>query len=263
MAIVTLNKSQELIEKKEGILKILVCDEENGDHPFLHEALQKYYVEFYRPEEGDLLTDSDLLGFDLLILDPKHPEARELLNKACTYYPDNLGRLVTFLLLYGFWITLSGQYDLFHLSLGFLCSLLVGSVSHDLLFEDIRRKNRLFTIIRFIRYLPWLFYQIILANLHVAYLVLSPRMPIDPKIIRFKTKLTSDISKVTLGNSITLTPGTITVDINADEFYVHAISKKVADDLLTGEMEQRIAHIYFEGEELRKNKLSDFEARKE
>jgi multicomponent Na+:H+ antiporter subunit E len=54
---------------------------------------------------------------------------------------------------------------------------------------------------------------------------------------------------VTLGNSITLTPGTITMDIVDGEFFVHALSKKVADDLLGGEMERRVAHVFMEDQD--------------
>lgn len=161
---------------------------------------------------------------------------------------ESLSRFVTFILLYLFWLLLSGHYDLFHLSLGIVCCSLVAFLSHDLLFENGISKNIVIIIKRFISYLPWLIYQIILANFHVAYLVLSPKMPIDPKIIRFKTKLKSDIAKVTLANSITLTPGTITMDIIDGEFYVHAISEKMASDLLTGEMERKVAYIYLEAD---------------
>ena len=98
---------------------------------------------------------------------------------------------------------------------------------------------------RFLQYTPWLLYQIVLANLHVVYLVLFPSK-IRPQIVRFKTTLTSDLSKVSLGNSITLTPGTITMDIDDGEFYVHALSDKVARDLLTGEMERRVARVFLE-----------------
>ena len=98
--------------------------------------------------------------------------------------------------------------------------------------------------IRFIKYIPWLLYQILLSNIHVAYLVLSPKLPIDPKMIRFKTKLKKEMSLAVFANSITLTPGTITADIKNGEFYVHALSKKVADDLLTGEMENKVAEIF-------------------
>ena len=69
---------------------------------------------------------------------------------------------------------------------------------------------------------------------------------INPQLIRFKVNLKSDISKVTFANSITLTPGTITADIVGDEYIVHALSQPVADDLLSGEMEQRVAHIFSE-----------------
>jgi len=69
---------------------------------------------------------------------------------------------------------------------------------------------------------------------------------IDPHIIRFRTKLKRDLSLMTFGNSITLTPGTITVDIQDGHFYVHSIDRKVADDLLSGEMEEKVARIFLE-----------------
>ena len=161
---------------------------------------------------------------------------------------NNLRRLAVFVTLFAFWLLLSGHYDLFHLSLGLICSLLVAFVSHDLLIENISAPKRLRKARRFISYLPWLICQIVLANLHVAYLILNPKA-IDPRIVRFKTRLKSEFSMVTLGNSITLTPGTITMDIIDGEFFVHALSKKVADDLLSGEMERRVAHVYLEDED--------------
>ncbi|MBW2265550.1 MAG: Na+/H+ antiporter subunit E, partial [Deltaproteobacteria bacterium] len=70
------------------------------------------------------------------------------------------------------------------------------------------------------------------------------------RVIKFKTKLETDISMLTLANSITLTPGTITMDIKDGVFYVHAVSQKVADDLNAGEMEDRVAHIFMEADHL-------------
>ena len=72
----------------------------------------------------------------------------------------------------------------------------------------------------------------------------------DPEVVRFETKLETDISCVTLANSITLTPGTITMDIRDGVFYVHALSQKVAADLNAGEMEDRVAHIFMEADHL-------------
>ncbi len=156
--------------------------------------------------------------------------------------------IATFIIMFGFWLLLSGHYDLFHISIGVLCCGLVSHVSHDLLFANPRAGDMRVIVKRFITYVPWLLYQIVMSNLHVARLALSPSMPIDPEIITFKTKLESDISMVTLANSITLTPGTITIDVKDGVYYVHAVSKKTAGDLMTGEMEDRIAHIFMEAD---------------
>ncbi len=158
--------------------------------------------------------------------------------------------IYTFLLMAGFWLLLSGKVDAFHLSLGFVCCLVVSLVSKDLLFEDKKEKDRIGIAWRFTWYLPWLFWQILLANFHVAYLTLHPRMKekIDPRIVRFKTRLKNDLAKVTFANSITLTPGTITVRIVDDEFVVHAISKTAAGDLpgddIPAKMEDHVRRVF-------------------
>lgn len=155
--------------------------------------------------------------------------------------------IITFFILFLNWVIWSGMFDAFHLSLGVISCLLVIYMSHDILFtrEKFTSKH-LIEVIRFIKYIPWLLYQIVLSNIHVASLVLNPKMPIDPQLIRFKAKLKKNISVVIFANSITLTPGTITADIKEGEFYVHCISRNVADDLLTGEMENKAAYIFME-----------------
>lgn len=161
-----------------------------------------------------------------------------------------LNIIATFLILFGFWALLSGKYDFFHLTLGVICSLLVAFLTHDLLFANARVGDARVIFQRFIAYIPWLLYQIVSSNIHVALVALSKKRPIEPRIIRFKTKLESDISWVTLANSITLTPGTITMDIKDGEFFVHALDKKVADDLNAGEMEDRVAHVFMEADHI-------------
>ncbi|MEK7841709.1 MAG: Na+/H+ antiporter subunit E [Deltaproteobacteria bacterium] len=155
--------------------------------------------------------------------------------------------IIAFFILFLNWVIWSGMFDAFHLSLGVISCLLVIYMSHDILFtrEKFTSKH-LIEVIRFIKYIPWLLYQIVLSNIYVARLVMNPNMPIDPQLIRFKTKLKKNISVVTFANSITITPGTITADIREGEFCVHCISKKVADDLLTGEMENKVAYIFME-----------------
>ena len=158
--------------------------------------------------------------------------------------------IAAFVLLMGLWALLSGKFDAFHLSLGVICSLIVAYLSHDLLFANVRVGDGRVIFQRFVRYIPWLLREIITSNFYVAYLALSPRMPIDPQLIKFKTKLESDISWVMLANSITLTPGTVTIDIANREFLVHALDRKIAASLDTGEMEDQVAHIFMEADHI-------------
>ena len=98
-------------------------------------------------------------------------------------------------------------------------------------------------------YYAHFFRKLVQSNLRLAAIVLSPNLPVNPGIIKVRTRLKSRMGRLMLANSITLTPGTITMDIIDGEFYVHALSKKVADDLLSGEMERRVAHVYLEDED--------------
>lgn len=151
-------------------------------------------------------------------------------------------KITTFAVMMFFWVVLSGMFDAFHLTLGVVCCLLIAHFSHDLLFYGGEQQAWGRGLVGVITYLPWLFYQIVIANLQVAYIVLHPRMLelIDPRIMRFQTTLKRPISKVTLAQSITLTPGTNTVSIHGDEFTVYALTA-VASDSLPGEMEARVA----------------------
>jgi len=156
--------------------------------------------------------------------------------------------IYTFLIMFGFWILLSGKFDLFHLTLGVLSSALVAFLSSDILMHDTKKNDRLTVAFRLIAYIPWLLYQIVLSTIHVALLALHPKMltRIDPTIVTFKTKLKSNVARVALANSITLTPGTITIRIEGNIFYVHAISRKAAAGL-PGEMEDRLARVFERG----------------
>ena len=80
-----------------------------------------------------------------------------------------------------------------------------------------------------IRYIPLFLYHVVLANLDVAYRVIHPRLPINPGIVKIKTDLKSEIAQAMLANSITLTPGTLSVDIKDGYIYVHWIDVKSQD----------------------------------
>ena len=165
--------------------------------------------------------------------------------------------VVTFCAMFIFWVLLSawiihpeypGHFGLLHITEGIICALIVTVISHELLIPR-RGEKVLLKALRLVPYIGWELWQIVLANFDVVYRVLHPKMPIDPRIIEFETTLRSDFSLTTLANSITLTPGTITilVDPEKGKFVVHAIAKKPADALLVDKtMPRKVAHVYME-----------------
>lgn len=159
-----------------------------------------------------------------------------------------LPRILTFSILFGLWLILSGQYDSFHITLGVISCAIVVMFSGDLLFGPSRITDVVRHWLGIGAYIPWLLYQILLANFHILYVVLHPKMMdlIDPNIIRFQSSLKSELALVVFANSITLTPGTITVYVSVDgDFRVHAIDKKSGEPL-PGEMEARIIQAFKE-----------------
>lgn len=158
----------------------------------------------------------------------------------------------TFVILLAAWLVLSGLFDLFHLALGILSSALVTWFSSDLWFSNrtAAPSARWRELSRLPGYLAWLLYEIFLANVHVLRLALHPAgmRDVEPRVIKFKTTLKTNFARWVLANSITLTPGTVTIQIKDDEFFVHAISRQAAMSL-DGKMEARVKHIFEPGEE--------------
>lgn len=155
--------------------------------------------------------------------------------------------IFSFLVCFVTWIILSGKFDGFHLSLGVISCALVSFMTGHMLSTG-RLKGIFVVWWRFIQYVPWLILQIFRANMHVMYLVFHPRMMelIDPHIVEFNSRLDSEMSRFVLANSITLTPGTITVYASIyGQFSVHAIDRPSGEGL-PGEMETRVASIYDE-----------------
>ena len=146
------------------------------------------------------------------------------------------------------WVVLSGKFDFFHLTLGVVSSAIVSFASGDMLFSAKNVKRVPGQWLRFIPYVPWLLFQIFRANIHVMRLVFHPRMRelINPQMIKFKSRLDGEMARFVYANSITLTPGTITVYVSLYGAYtVHAIDDASAEGL-PGVMESRVAAIFGE-----------------
>jgi multicomponent Na+:H+ antiporter subunit E len=94
------------------------------------------------------------------------------------------------------------------------------------------------------RYLLWLFWKMVKANLQVAWFILHPRLPVDPTFIVFEANLKSDLARVVLANSITLTPGTITVDLKDHRLLVHALAPATASALTKGDLQNMVGRVF-------------------
>ena len=155
---------------------------------------------------------------------------------------------ITFVILFATWVLLSGRFDGFHLALGVISCLLVAFISTDLLLPEPNLKRMPGLWLRFLVYIPWLLYQVLVANIHVMYLVFHPRMMsrIDPRIMEFDSRLKSDMARVTLANSITLTPGTVTIHVSLYGHITFHVIDIESGKTLPFIMEARIAEVFEE-----------------
>lgn len=155
---------------------------------------------------------------------------------------------LSFISLMLFWIAMSGFLDAIHLTFGVL------SVGGVLMLNYQLKKHRFYTddmdnldelrLFRAAYYFFWLIYQIIIAGFHVLGIILRPSMPIEPSIIKFRVDLPSSHAKMILGNSITLTPGTLTIDIEGDLFIVHSLDDASFESLKNDEMPRQVLQLF-------------------
>jgi len=156
---------------------------------------------------------------------------------------ETWGRFVlTAAVLYAVWIVLSGRFYPQYLVIGAIGSIAIAMG----LFPW--RSQTLFPLIRFIAFLPWLLLQIVISNLRVARTALSPLSSIQPQFVKVDPGLgalnANERALTILGCAITLTPGTLTVDITPDELYVHALDAESAQDIREGTMARRVVGMF-------------------
>ncbi len=145
-------------------------------------------------------------------------------------------------ILAGLWLLLSGHYTLFLLTLGAASVVLVLAIAlrMDVVDQEGHPVHLTFTAIL---YWPWLGWQIIKANIDVARCILDPALPISPTVFKVKASQKSEVGKVMYANSITLTPGTISMRLEGDEIEVHALTREAAEELQQGEMDRRVSAV--------------------
>ena len=155
----------------------------------------------------------------------------------------------SFGILFSFWIIFSGKFDAFHLALGVVSVLIVVFWSGDYLISDYSKSTgvRLQHLLRFELYVFWLVWEIIVANFQVVFIALHPNMKrlITSHMVTFDSKLKGELAKFVLAQSITLTPGTVTVRLNDGRYLVHALTEPIAAGF-PGDMPKRVANIFGE-----------------
>lgn len=142
-------------------------------------------------------------------------------------------------LVFLFWFMLSGHTEPLLIVLGIISTVLTIYLSKRM--DIIDHESYPFHLsARLLRYYPYLAKEIVVANIDVIKRIIKPNLSISPQIFTLPAEKQTDLSKVIYANSITLTPGTVTLELSGDELKVHALSKEAADDLKTGEMAKAV-----------------------
>lgn len=131
--------------------------------------------------------------------------------------------LALFILAFLFWLLLTFDLSLANLAAGAAAALITSLLFARFFYTKLYKFLQPWRYFWLIIYLVVLIWECIKANIDVAYRVLHPAMPIKPGIVKVKMELRSDFARAMLANSITMTPGTIAVDIIGDDIYVHWI----------------------------------------
>ena len=156
--------------------------------------------------------------------------------------------IAVFILSLIFWLLLTFRFTVPNLIVGSVASVICSAIFTRYYFNSVYKFLQPHRYFWFLIYLFIFIWECIKANLDVAYRVLHPAMPIRPGIVKVRTTLKSEFAKTLLANSITMTPGTITVDIIGDDMYIHWIyirseDPEVYTKIITGAFEKYIKRI--------------------
>ncbi len=146
------------------------------------------------------------------------------------------------ILLFAVWLLWSGHYTPLLLAFGVVSCLLVVYICHRMRIIDLEG-HPVHLIFGAPSYALWLTWALVQSNWDIALRVLNPRLPIAPRMIRVKASQKTHLGQVIYANSITLTPGTVSVDIEEGVIEVHALTAESAQELLDGEMDRRVTRL--------------------
>ncbi len=154
------------------------------------------------------------------------------------------GMLIT---LAALWLLLSGYFKPLLLFFGLVSIALVLVISLRMELIEYDKPDVLRQTLRSIPYGFWLLVEIFKANIDVCKRILNPSLPISPRLVRITSTQRGDLARTAYANSITLTPGTISIDVEGKEIEVHALAELGEETLATGEMDRRITAVEDKG----------------
>lgn len=161
--------------------------------------------------------------------------------------PGRSSYVATGLLAFAFYLVLGDPTEPFDLVTGLISAAVVAVVLGGVTFERAPSSATLRSFLRAVVFVPRLLWAVVRANLALAAVVLHPRLPIDPAVVRLPAP-ESAVARALLANSITLTPGTVTLDVDGDELVVHALTASTREELLTGSLARQVAFVTGETE---------------
>lgn len=154
--------------------------------------------------------------------------------------------------LFAFWMILSGHTEIKFIVYGVLTSVVTAWVTYPLLLVTNKDGNRRYFVFgislpKLLKYSLWLLWQLVLANIDVARATTSQNLNINPKVVRFYFRTDNPMAEVVLADSITLTPGTVTLNVTDDGlFEIHALTDGAAAGVLDGSMQRKVADLFGE-----------------
>lgn len=158
-------------------------------------------------------------------------------------------RIVLFIIAFILWLGLTHTLNWQSVAAGIVAAFIATLIFGGIFAKEVRKCFNPIRWFWFICYIPLFIWECIVANLDVAYRVLSPWMPIKPGIVKIRTNLKSEMAKTFLANSITMTPGTLSVDIDGEYLYIHWIYVRATDmeeasKKIAGKFEKLLAKIF-------------------
>ncbi|MCF8008595.1 MAG: Na+/H+ antiporter subunit E [Halanaerobiales bacterium] len=157
--------------------------------------------------------------------------------------------LSTFLIYLVFWTAYTSSLKQEELLIGIIISFFLSLFTYKSFSQQKSDNNILKRLLSFIAYIPIFITEMVKANIDVAQRVINPKLPINPGIVKIPTKLKSEYAKLFLANSITLTPGTLTLDVKDQNLYIHWIDlssedKKIQKEIISDKFEKHLEGMF-------------------